>query len=422
MPRFLFVAALALFAFPTAAQTTSLTGTLYNAAGDPLPGAQIQLLDNSNYNPRIVEDSTQVTESGSFAFDIERTGRLLLRVVHDDATLGETSIFTDESTTIGIDLMLESSDTEPDPLTLRFHSPDGRPAHFAKLLGLPGAAGAAEPNIQDEAYEHAKSLRRTAEQIAGSSLSSDSAAAVLATVPADSPLWIAGGDRHLVLRVVDATEEPEAYADYLDRYVMEQEDGSALPSVLFELLNRARRAEDPERITRLLDRVQDGLADTFWGSRALAEFGPERNIRIGEPVPPFALPLHPGGTATVSRGDLSGQVLLLDFWATWCLPCLAERDDLARLYETYSGRGFEIISVSLDFERKDLEEGLERWPMPWRHAYLPPDAEVTERTMSTFDLGSLPKLVLVDRDGKVVGGGSGFKPEDAEAALEVLFD
>ena len=67
---------------------------------------------------------------------------------------------------------------------------------------------------------------------------------------------------------------------------------------------------------------------------------------LPRPAPAFALKSARGGTTTLS--GLKGQVALIDFWATWCAPCVEAMPDLQKLHNRYAGKGFTVVGVSID--------------------------------------------------------------------------
>ena len=91
-----------------------------------------------------------------------------------------------------------------------------------------------------------------------------------------------------------------------------------------------------------------------------------------------------------------GQVVLVNFWATWCGPCRQEMPHLNRLYDKYRNSGFTLLAVNIDDDPRTAtataaKMGL-RFPV-----LLDTDKTVSKR----YDLGSMPATVLIDRDGKV---------------------
>jgi thiol-disulfide isomerase/thioredoxin len=296
-------------------------------------------------------------------------------------------------------------------LQLDFARPEARAARLARVMqsdAVPAWSGA---HMRDAAM-----LRALSDSAAARSLGADQARAVFESVDPSSPLWLASGDAFLVLRAASAvgTSEPAAL-DYLERYLRGQIDPAPLHNVVYTALGWAHQAGDTLHAERMLDLVRTrDLADSYWGSRALAEYGANRTIRSGQPVPAFELPTLDGST-TITSDELLGTVYLLDFWAMWCGPCVAERDELAALYREHHARGLEIVSVSMDFSPEDVDR--DRWPMPWRHAYVGAEGELAEAVRAAFTLESLPKLVLAGADGRVIAGGAELRPETVSRLL-----
>jgi thiol-disulfide isomerase/thioredoxin len=110
--------------------------------------------------------------------------------------------------------------------------------------------------------------------------------------------------------------------------------------------------------------------------------------------------------------------LLIDFWATWCGPCVAEMPNLHKVYAAYKPKGLEILSVSLDESREIVRQfRAARFPMPWLHGM---DAELKafeSKMASDFGVYGVPRAFLVDQRGTIVALGSDLQGQDLEAAL-----
>ena len=99
---------------------------------------------------------------------------------------------------------------------------------------------------------------------------------------------------------------------------------------------------------------------------------------------------------TVSLSNYKGHVLVLDFFASWCEPCKRAIPHLIELNRKYGKHGLQILGLSLDEDRKDLNE----FVMPLKLNY--PVAQADEDLQSGYGLRSIPTLVLIDKKGIVV--------------------
>ena len=118
-------------------------------------------------------------------------------------------------------------------------------------------------------------------------------------------------------------------------------------------------------------------------------------IGIGKPAKDFTAPLLSQESYSLSQDR--GKVVLLDFWATWCPPCVAEIPKIKDLYETLHGDGFEIIGISMDTERHVLESFVKEEDVPWKIAFSGKSME--DETARLYGITSIPKYFLIDTKG-----------------------
>lgn len=141
-------------------------------------------------------------------------------------------------------------------------------------------------------------------------------------------------------------------------------------------------------------------------------------IVVGAELPEFELSSLDDSGVSYTRADLSGKVYLIDFWATWCLPCVAELPNLHRAYETYGSRGFEILSVAMGDRREEIARLRQtESTMPWLHAFEPLDSEAA----ALFELFGIPKAILVDSGNVIVGIDDAVRGEQLQETLARLF-
>jgi thiol-disulfide isomerase/thioredoxin len=101
--------------------------------------------------------------------------------------------------------------------------------------------------------------------------------------------------------------------------------------------------------------------------------------------------------------SLAGKVVLVDFWATWCGPCVAEIPNVLEQYEKYHDKGFEVVGVSLDEDREALEKFVTEQKIPWPILYEKPEGEGWSHPLAKFyGISGIPTVVLIGRDGNVI--------------------
>ena len=123
------------------------------------------------------------------------------------------------------------------------------------------------------------------------------------------------------------------------------------------------------------------------------------------PAPTFTLTTLTGESAALSQ--YKGQVVMLNFWATWCGPCQQEMPLLDQMYKKYKPAGFTLIGVYVDKDAPPVKQLLERKPVGFP-VLLDPSSQVSK----AYHVDEMPSTVLIDRQGNVRYLHRGYKPGD----------
>lgn len=124
---------------------------------------------------------------------------------------------------------------------------------------------------------------------------------------------------------------------------------------------------------------------------------------MNTPAPDFTLRSKDHGNLRLE--DHRGQVLMVNFWASWCGPCRQEMPLMEQLYQKYSKFGFEILAVNVD-ERSELADGfLAKVPVSFPILY-DADNQISE----LYEVDAMPTTFMIDRDGTIRYLHRGYKP------------
>ena len=124
---------------------------------------------------------------------------------------------------------------------------------------------------------------------------------------------------------------------------------------------------------------------------ASAYAGSELKSWTGGPTPPLSLIDLSG--RPVNLADFKGKVVLVNFWATWCAPCIAELPAMQRLHDKLSLAGFEVLAVNYQESRKKVDDFLQKRPL---HLPILRDADGTAR--AAWNVRTFPTSFIIDAD------------------------
>ncbi|MBX3693674.1 MAG: TlpA family protein disulfide reductase [Steroidobacteraceae bacterium] len=132
------------------------------------------------------------------------------------------------------------------------------------------------------------------------------------------------------------------------------------------------------------------------------------------PAPDFALPAR--GGEQLSLGQFRGQVVMINFWATWCGPCRQEMPLLEGIYRKYKPMGFTMIGVNVEPDPKAAEE----WLAKQSPVSFPVAFDTDSKVSKLYKVNGMPNSVIIDRKGNVRLLHRGYKPGDENTYLDQI--
>lgn len=180
--------------------------------------------------------------------------------------------------------------------------------------------------------------------------------------------------------------------------------------------------ENPEKGAEIIKQVKVDFPESSQAKNAdkiLASIAAQgeankvkKELAVGKPFPDFN-ELDLDGKP-LSIANYKGKVVLLDFWATWCGPCVHELPNVIATYGKFHDKGFEIIGISLDQEKDTLAAFIKNKQMPWQQYFdgLGWQSKLGQK----YGINSIPATYLLDKDGKIIA--KDVRGEELAAAVE----
>jgi thiol-disulfide isomerase/thioredoxin len=167
--------------------------------------------------------------------------------------------------------------------------------------------------------------------------------------------------------------------------------------------------QDPEKAVECFQQIKRDMPDTKTGQMAEAALEPlkeavaaqqiRKALVPGKQFPDFLERDLAGKLFSVA--DYKGKVVLVDFWATWCVPCVMEMPNVIATYNKYHDKGFEIVGVSLDDDKSALEKFIKESKMPWPEYF--DGMHFKTKLAVKYGVQAIPSNYLLDGSGKIIG-------------------
>lgn len=133
------------------------------------------------------------------------------------------------------------------------------------------------------------------------------------------------------------------------------------------------------------------------GAKHVAQFSePVVKAKVGQLLAAFTAKDLNG--KPLSLAQYKGKVVLVDFWATWCGPCVGELPNVKAAYKKYHAQGFDVVGISLDMNPGKVKSFIAQEKMPWRQVW---DGYWSGPLAKTFNIKAIPATLILDRQGRV---------------------
>jgi thiol-disulfide isomerase/thioredoxin len=206
-----------------------------------------------------------------------------------------------------------------------------------------------------------------------------------------------------------------------DKFLRKSKSMTLKIGILGNKLSMAKYANDTEELKKIHALILNNFKDVKEAQDLLKRYPVESKIKVGAEIPDFNVTSLDSPNLKYSKQGMIGKIYLIDFWATWCGPCVREMGSLHKAYEKFKDKGFDILSLSLDNSPDVVTKFRnEKWKMPWKNSFI--GRSDKNKLTKKFEVTGIPKPILVGKDGKILAMNGKLRGSELEKTLSKYFN
>jgi thiol-disulfide isomerase/thioredoxin len=164
------------------------------------------------------------------------------------------------------------------------------------------------------------------------------------------------------------------------------------------LIDNASRLFSQQELVSFYENFDERLRNGYYGKSLKATIDKNNMSIVGTAIKEFTQADLNGKPISIS--SLRGRYVLIDFWASWCIPCRKENPNFLKVYEKYKLKGFEVLGISIDNDRASWSNAVQQDNLNWLNVS---DLKGRKNDVAVmFDIGAIPDNILIDREGKII--------------------
>lgn len=203
-------------------------------------------------------------------------------------------------------------------------------------------------------------------------------------------------------------------SDYNRNFVLQNKGSFVTPYVIRRAMFYSLELEDLKNLVASLDK---SVLQSVYSIDLQEKIIVLEKVAIGKKYTEISLPGLDGNTMNLS--DFIGKdVILVDFWASWCGPCRRENPNVVKLYNDYHSKGFDIVGVSFDTDGKGWREAIEKDGLVWHQ--MSDLKGWNSKAAELYGVASIPHTMLIGKDGTILA--KNLRGDELRAKLAELLD